>query len=55
MSEKFSLTVNGSTHSIAADPDTPLLYVLRDDLGLNNPRCGCGLAQCGACTVHLDG
>jgi len=55
MSEKFSLTVNGSTHSIAADPDTPLLYVLRDDLGLNNPRFGCGLAQCGACTVHLDG
>jgi nicotinate dehydrogenase subunit A len=55
MSEKFSLSVNGSIHSIAADPDTPLLYVLRDDLGLNNPHFGCGLAQCGACTVHLDG
>jgi len=55
MSEKFSLTVNGSMHSITADPDTPLLYVLRDDLGLNNPHFGCGVAQCGACTVHLDG
>jgi nicotinate dehydrogenase subunit A len=55
MSEKFSLTVNGSVHSVTADPDTPLLYVLRDDLGLNNPHFGCGLAQCGACTVHLDG
>jgi nicotinate dehydrogenase subunit A len=55
MSEKFSLSVNGSGHSATADPDTPLLYVLRDDLGLNNPHFGCGLAQCGACTVHLDG
>src|SRR5438874_8138192 len=55
MSEKFSLTVNGSTHTVTVDPDTPLLYVLRDDLGLNNPHFGCGLAQCGACTVHLDG
>jgi nicotinate dehydrogenase subunit A len=55
MSEKFSLNVNGSSHSATADPDTPLLYVLRDDLGLNNPHFGCGLAQCGACTVHLDG
>jgi nicotinate dehydrogenase subunit A len=55
MSEKFSLSVNGSTHSATADPDTPLLYVLRDDLGLNNSHFGCGLAQCGACTVHLDG
>ena len=55
MSEKFSLSVNGSTHTVTADPDTPLLYVLRDDLGLNNPHFGCGLAQCGACTVHLDG
>jgi nicotinate dehydrogenase subunit A len=55
MSEQFSLSVNGSTHTVTADPDTPLLYVLRDDLGLNNPRFGCGLAQCGACTVHLDG
>ena len=55
MSEKFSLSVNGGTHTVTADPDTPLLYVLRDDLGLNNPHFGCGLAQCGACTVHLDG
>jgi nicotinate dehydrogenase subunit A len=55
MNEKFSLNVNGKTHSVAVDPDTPLLYVLRDDLGLNNPHFGCGLAQCGACTVHLDG
>ena len=55
MSEKFSLSVNGTVHSVTADPDTPLLYVLRDDLGLNNPHFGCGLAQCGACTVHLDG
>ncbi len=55
MNEKFSLSVNASTHSVTADPDTPLLYVLRDDLGLNNPHFGCGLAQCGACTVHLDG
>ena len=55
MNEKFSLNVNGKTHSVAVDPDTPLLYVLRDDLGLNNPHFGCGLAQCGACSVHLDG
>ena len=55
MSEKFSLSVNGSTHTVTADPDMPLLYALRDDLGLNNPHFGCGLAQCGACTVHLDG
>jgi nicotinate dehydrogenase subunit A len=55
MTEKFSLRVDGKTHTVTADPDTPLLYVLRDDLGLNNPHFGCGLAQCGACTVHLDG
>jgi len=55
MSEKFSLSVNGSTHTVTADPDMPLLYALRGDLGLNNPHFGCGLAQCGACTVHLDG
>jgi nicotinate dehydrogenase subunit A len=55
MSEKFSLNVDGNSHALVADPDTPLLYVLRDDLGLNNPHFGCGLAQCGACTVHLDG
>jgi nicotinate dehydrogenase subunit A len=55
MNEKFSLNVDGESDAVVADPDTPLLYVLRDDLGLNNPHFGCGLAQCGACTVHLDG
>ena len=55
MHRKFSLNVNGQNHTIEADEDTPLLYVLRDDLGLNNPHFGCGVAQCGACTVHLDG
>jgi nicotinate dehydrogenase subunit A len=55
MNEKFSLNVNRKGRNVVADPDTPLLYVLRDDLGLNNPHFGCGLAQCGACTVHLDG
>ena len=55
MSQKFSLNVNGKDHTVEADGDMPLLYALRDDLGLNNPHFGCGLAQCGACTVHLDG
>ena len=55
MSQKFTLNINGQTHTIDADPDMPLLYVLRNDVGLNNPHFGCGLAQCGACTVHLDG
>jgi nicotinate dehydrogenase subunit A len=50
------LNVNGKSVSIFVDdPDVPLLYVLRDDLGLHGPRFGCGLAQCGACTVHIDG
>ena len=52
---RITLDVNGSPHTIDADPDMPLLYALRDDLGLNNPHFGCGLAQCGACTVHIDG
>jgi len=47
--------VDGKPVSVNADPSMPLLYALRDDLGLNNPHFGCGLAQCGACTVHLDG
>ncbi len=55
MAEKFTLKVNGQTHTIEADPDMPLLYALRDDLGLSNPHFGCGLSQCGACAVHLDG
>ena len=56
MAERIRLEVNGKQHTIeVADPDMPLLYALRDELGLNNPRFGCGLAQCGACTVHVDG
>ncbi len=50
-----SLKVNGAVHSVAAEPDTPLLYVLRNDLGLNAAKFGCGLEQCGACTVLVDG
>jgi nicotinate dehydrogenase subunit A len=52
---RINLNVNGTVHTIDADPDMPLLYALRNDIGLNNPHFGCGLAQCGACTVHLDG
>ncbi len=55
MTQSFTLHVNGTSHRIDGDPDMPLLYALRDDLGLNNPHFGCGLAQCGACTVQLDG
>jgi nicotinate dehydrogenase subunit A len=55
MNQKFSLNVNGTVHAVEADADMPLLYALRNDIGLNNPHFGCGLAQCGACTVHLDG
>lgn len=49
------ITVNGAPHNITAEPDTALLYVLRNDLQLHGPKFGCGLAQCGACTVHLNG
>ncbi len=53
---KVSLHVNGKSQEIdVADPSTPLLYVLRDNLGLHGPRFGCGLGQCGACMVHIDG
>ena len=52
---KIALNVDGKAHSIDADPDMPLLYALRDDLGLRNPKFGCGLAQCGACIVLVDG
>jgi aerobic-type carbon monoxide dehydrogenase small subunit (CoxS/CutS family) len=55
MAQTFTLNVNGKDHTVEADPDMPLLYALRNDIGLNNPHFGCGLAQCGACTVHLDG
>ena len=56
MARTLTLHVNGQAASVALDdPDTPLLYVLRDDLGLHGPRFGCGLGQCGACTVHVDG
>ena len=51
----MTLKVNGQDHQIDADPDTPLLYVLRDDLKLNAAKFGCGLGQCGACTVIVDG
>ena len=54
--QNVTLSVDGTTRTITVDdPDMPLLYALRDDLGLNNPRFGCGLGQCGACTVHIDG
>ena len=51
----ISLNVNGAVQTVPADPDTPLLYVLRNDLGLSGAKFGCGLAQCGACTVLVDG
>lgn len=51
----MKLHVNGREHEVAAEPDTPLLYVLRDDLRLNGAKYGCGLGQCGACTVIVEG
>ena len=51
----IALTVNGRSHSLDLDPDTPLLYVLSDDLALHGPKFGCGLGQCGACTVIANG
>ena len=55
MTATITLSVDGTSHTLDVDPDMPLLYALRDDIGLANPHFGCGLAQCGACTVHLDG
>ena len=52
---RFNLIVNGEARVVDVDPDTPILYVLRDTLALKGPKFGCGLAQCGACTVHVDG
>ncbi|TGD73286.1 (2Fe-2S)-binding protein [Mangrovimicrobium sediminis] len=51
----ISLTINGKAHSLEIDPATPLLWALRDHLGMTGTKFGCGIAQCGACTVHLDG
>ena len=50
---QYQLTVNGKRSTVSVEPDTPLLYVLRNDLGLNGPKFGCGLAQCGACSVLI--
>jgi isoquinoline 1-oxidoreductase alpha subunit len=51
----ITLSINGTDHSIDAEPDTPLLWAIRDLVGLTGTKFGCGMAQCGACTVHLDG
>ena len=53
--KEFKLNVNGRDQTVKADEDMPLLYALRNDLGMSNPKVGCGLAQCGACTVQIDG
>jgi len=52
---QYKFKVDGKAVSVDADPEMPLLYALRGDLGMQNPKFGCGLAQCGACTVHVDG
>ena len=51
----ITLKVNGETHQVDAEPDTPLLWVLRDNIGLTGTKYGCGIAYCGACSVHVDG
>jgi aerobic-type carbon monoxide dehydrogenase small subunit (CoxS/CutS family) len=51
----ITLKVNGASHTVQVEPSTPLLYILRNDLGLEGPKFGCGLGQCGACTVIIDG
>ena len=55
MDQKISFVVDGKPATVSADPAMPLLYALHSELGLNNPKFGCGKAQCGACTVHVDG
>jgi nicotinate dehydrogenase subunit A len=55
MASRLTIAVNGGMHRVTASADTPLLYVLRNELKLQGPRFGCGLAQCGACTVHMNG
>lgn len=55
MPQRITLNVNGAPHAVSAEPDSMLLYALRDNLGLRGPKFGCGLAECGACTVLLDG
>ncbi len=55
MTQRFTFTLDGKKRTVEADPETPLLYVLRDDLGCSNPHFGCGQGQCGACTVHVNG
>jgi isoquinoline 1-oxidoreductase alpha subunit len=50
-----TLSINGKSHTVEVEPDTPLLWVLRDSLGMTGTKYGCGIAQCGACTVHIDG
>ena len=55
MPQAIEFTLNGKRQRVQAEPDTPLLYVMRNDLGSLAPKFGCGLAQCGACTVHVDG
>ena len=50
-----ALSINGQTHQVDVDPNTPLLWALRDTIGLTGTKYGCGIAQCGACTVHIDG
>ena len=51
----ITLTVNGKRHDLDVEPDAPLLWVIRDEIGLTGTKFGCGIAQCGACTVHVNG